>query len=95
VFEKGSRETLAKLEADAPVKDLVIILADGTFVRDRAAGKMEAKAGIVYSRKVQTSKGRNWLSDKRTSAAVEDMKTFGEKLALLAARQGAFKAKAL
>jgi hypothetical protein len=39
---------------------------------------MEAKAGIVYSRKVQISKGRTWLSDKRTYAAVEEMKVFGD-----------------
>ena len=56
---------------------------------------MEAKAGIVYSRKVCISKGRNQLVDKQTYGGVETMKAFGEKLALLAAQQGAFKAKQL
>ena len=95
VFELGDRQILAQLEAGAAVKDLVIVQADGTFVNDRAADKMEAKAGIVYSRKVQISKGRTWISDKRTYSGVEAMKVFGEKLALVAAQQGAFKAKQL
>ncbi len=95
VFEAGDRKILDRLEAGAAVKDLVIVQADGTFVNDRAADKMEAKAGIVYSRKVQISKGRTWISDKRTYAGVEEMKVFGEKLALVAAQQGAFKAKQL
>jgi len=96
IFERGERAELERLEAAAPDKDLVIIQADGTYVRDRGSrDRMEAKAGIVYSRKVCISKGRNQLVDKQTYGGVETMKAFGEKLALLAAQQGAFKAKQL
>jgi len=96
VFEAGDRETLRQLEAGAAVKDLVVVQADGTFVHNRATGeKMEAKAGIVYSRKARVSRGRVLITDKRTYAGVEEGAAFGEKLVLLAAQQGAFKAKRL
>jgi hypothetical protein len=77
------------------VKELVIVQADGTFVSNRAGSQMEAKAGIVYSRKATVSKGRVLITDKRTYAGVEEGAAFGEKLVLLAAQQGAFKAKRL
>lgn len=95
VFDQGNRQALAELEAAAPVKDLVIVQADGTFVSNRAGSQMEAKAGIVYSRKAWVSKGRVLITDKRTYAGVEEGAAFGEKLVLLAAQQGAFKAKRL
>jgi hypothetical protein len=77
------------------VKDLVIVQADGTFVHERGAEKMEAKAGMVYSRKARVSKGRVLITDKRTYAGVEEGAAFAEKLVLLAAQQGAFRAKQL
>jgi hypothetical protein len=95
VFDEGDLRALAELEASAPVKDLVIVQADGTFISDRGSGKMEAKAGIVYSRKARVSRGRMLITDKRTYAGVEEGAAFGEKLVLLAAQQGAFKAKRL
>jgi Uncharacterised protein family (UPF0236) len=95
VFGEGRREVLAALEQAAPELDLVVVQADGTFVRQRHGERMEAKAGIVYSRVAQVSKGRRLLLDKRTYAGVEDIEAFGEKLVLLAAQRGAFKAKRL
>jgi hypothetical protein len=96
VFDEGDLQALADLEVSAPVKDLVIVQADGTYVHDRATGEgMEAKAGIVYSRKAWVSRGRVLITDKRTYAGVEEAAAFGEKLVLLAAQQGAFKAKRL
>jgi hypothetical protein len=95
VFDQGNRGALAELEAAAPAKDLVIVQADGTYVSNRAGSQMEAKAGIVYSRKALVSKGRVLITDKRSYAGVEEGAAFGEKLVLLAAQQGAFKAKRL
>lgn len=96
VFRRGDRRQLAALEADVEAKDLVVVQADGTFVRDRESGEiMEAKGGIVYSKAIAVSKDRRLLRDKQTYAGVEDIAAFGEKLALVAARQGAYKAKQL
>lgn len=97
VFDLGERGVLAALEAGAAVKDLVVVQADGTFVHDRATGRsqMEAKAGIVYSRTARVSRGRVLITDKRTYAGVEEGAAFGEKLVLLAAQHGAFKARRL
>ncbi len=96
VFGAGDRRQLAALEADVETKDLVVVQADGTFVHDRGSGAiMEAKGGIVYSKPVTVSKNRRLLLDKQTYAGVEGINAFGEKLALLAARQGAYKAKQL
>lgn len=96
VFGAGDRRQLAQLEADVGGKALVIVQADGTFVHERGSGEgMEAKGGIVYSKIVEVSPGRRQLVDKQTYAGVEDIEAFGEKLSLLAARQGAYKAKQL
>jgi hypothetical protein len=65
-------------------------------VHERGRGdRMEAKGGIVYSKPVTVSKNRRRLLDKQTYAGVEGVDAFGEKLARLAARQGAYKAKQL
>jgi len=49
----------------------------------------------VYSRKARVSRGRVLITDKRTYAGVAEGSAFGEKLVLLAAQHGAFKAKRL
>jgi len=96
VFGAGDRRQLTALEANVDTKELVVVQADGTYVHERGGGdRMEAKGGIVYSKPVTVSKDRRLLPDKQTYAGVEDIGAFGEKLALLAARQGAYKAKQL
>ncbi len=96
VFRAGDRGQLTELEADVETKDLVVVQADGTFVHDRGSSdRMEAKGGIVYSKPVAVSKNRRLLLDKQIYAGVEDIDAFGEKLALVAARHGAYKAKQL
>jgi len=96
VFGAGDRQQLTELESNREPKDLVVVQADGTYVHERGRGdRMEAKGGIVYSKPVTVSKNRRRLLDKQTYAGVEGVDAFGEKLALLAARQGAYQAKQL
>ncbi len=97
MYGAGDRKQLGQLEAGTELKDLVVVQAHSTFVHKRGGGPegMEAKGGIVYSKIVEVSKGRRVLLDKQTYAGVEDIEAFGEKLALIAARQGAYKAKQL
>lgn len=96
VFTDGDRTALADLERRAPVPDLAVVLADGTFVHDRGSGeRMEAKGGTVFIGRTQVSKGRRRLLGKRTFCSLDEMATFGEKLALVAAQAGAFKAREL
>lgn len=93
VFGLGKRQVLAE---QGPRPERVVVQADGTFVNDRATGsEMEAKAGIVYQGVATVSKGRRVLLGKRTYGGVESMAHFGEKLAILAAQQGAFRAREL
>ena len=96
VFGDGDRSALADLERDVATPALAVIQADGTFVHDRGEKqRMEAKGGIVYTGIATISKGRRRLLGKRTYGSLDDMVAFGEKLALTAARAGAFKAKEL
>ena len=96
MFGLGERAELAKLAEQGPRPERVVVRADGTFVNDRATGsEMEAKAGIVYQGVATVSKGRRVLLGKRTYGGVESMARFGEKLAILAAQQGAFRAREL
>lgn len=96
VFGLGKRQVLAKLAEQGPRPERVVVQADGTFVNDRATGsEMEAKAGIVYQGVATVSKGRRVLLGKRTYGGVESLARFGEKLAILAAQQGAFRAREL
>jgi hypothetical protein len=57
--------------------------------------RIEAKSGIVYTGIATVSKGRRRLLGKRTYGSLDDMVASGEKLALTAARAGAFKAREL
>jgi len=96
VFGDGDRTVLADLEGTTPAPDLAVIQADGTFVHDRGAGeRMEAKGGIVYTGRAEVSKGRRRLLGKRTFCSLDGMTGFGEKLALVAAQAGAFRAREL
>ena len=96
VFGLGKRQVLGKLAEQGPRPERVVVQADGTFVNDRATvSEMGAKAGIVYQGVATVSKGRRVPLGKRTYGGVESMAHFGEKLAILAAQQGAFRAREL
>lgn len=95
VFGDGDRSVLAELERDVAAPALAVIQADGTFVHDRSGVRIEAKGGIVDTGIATVSKGRRRLLGKRTFGSLDDMTAFGEKLALTAARAGAFKAREL
>lgn len=95
VFGDGDRSVLAELERDVAAPALAVIQADGTFVHDRSGVRIEAKGGIVSTGIATVSKGRRRLLGKRTYGSLDDMVAFGEKLALTAARAGAFKAREL
>jgi len=65
------------------------IQVDGTAVNDREERDwMECKVGASFSRRVNVSKGRVWLADKRTYAGVESHESFGEKFFLDCVAQG-------
>jgi hypothetical protein len=49
------------------------------MVRERDAGHMECKVGIVYSERAEISRNRIALLDKRTYASFDDAATFGER----------------
>lgn len=69
------------------------VQVDGTMVRDRDAGHMECKVGIVYSERAEISRGRIALLDKRTYASFDDAATFGERFWGTCAAQGAATAR--
>ncbi|MHB8719455.1 MAG: hypothetical protein ACYDAC_11280 [Candidatus Dormibacteria bacterium] len=70
----GDRTALADLERRAPVPDLAVVLADGTFVHDRGSGeRMKAKGGTVFIGRTQASKGRRRLLGKATFCSLDDM----------------------
>ena len=91
LFGLGKRQVLAK---PGPWPERVVVHAEGTFVNDRATrDEMEAKAGTAYSGVATVSKGRRVLLGKRTYGGVEIPARFGEKLVILAAQKGAFRAQ--
>lgn len=84
------------LAEPGPRPERVVVQADGAFVNGLATGsEMGAKAGIVYQGPAAVSKARRVLMGKRTYGGLESLARFGEKLAILAAQQGAFRAREL
>jgi hypothetical protein len=76
------------------VPKVLYIQVDGTGSNDRSSGEwMECKVGASFSRRVQVSKGRVWLMDKRTYASIEKAESFGEKFYLDCMRQGVMDAE--
>jgi len=53
---------------------------------------MEWRVGTSFSRRVNLSKGRVWLTDKKTYASVEKAESFGEKFYIECLKQGVEKA---
>lgn len=90
VFGKG--ESLEEEARDGP--EVLYIQVDGTAVNDRRSGDwMECRVGTSFSRRVNISKGRVWLRDKKTYASVEKADTFGEKFYIECQKQGVDNAK--
>jgi hypothetical protein len=85
VFGKG--KSLEEEVRDGP--EVLYIQVDGTAVNDRKSGDwMECRVGTSFSRRVNISKGRVWLMDKKTYASVEKADTFGEKFYIECLKQG-------
>jgi len=85
VFGKG--ETLPEEAQEGP--EVLYIQVDGTAVNDRESGEwMECRVGTSFSRRVNVSKGRVWLRDKKTYASVETADSFGEKFYIECLKQG-------
>jgi hypothetical protein len=69
--------------------DTLVIAVDGGFVPDRATGyDFEAKCGVVYGTKSTVSKNRVELVDRVAYAGIEDARTFGERMSVVAMEQG-------
>ena len=89
VFGKG--ENLKEEARDGP--EVLYVQVDGTAVNDRDSGQwMECRVGTSFSRRVNVSKGRVWLRDKKTYASVGKAETFGEKFYIECLKQGIEKA---
>lgn len=69
--------------------DTLVVAVDGGFVPDRSTGyDFEAKCGVVYGAKAEVSKGRVELLDRVGYAGIEDARTFGERMSVVAMEQG-------
>jgi hypothetical protein len=85
VFGKG--QDLSEGAREGP--EVLYIQVDGTAVNDRESGEwMECRVGTSFSRRVNVSKGRVWLMDKKTYASVEKADSFGEKFYIECLKQG-------
>lgn len=69
--------------------DTLVVAVDGGFVPDRSTGHdFEAKCGVVYGVRAEVSKNRFGLVDRVAYAGVEDARTFGERMSVVAMEQG-------
>ena len=69
--------------------EVLYVQVDGTAVNDRKSREwMECRVGTSYSSRVNISKGRVWLKDKKTYASVEKADAFGEKFYIECLKQG-------
>jgi hypothetical protein len=69
--------------------DTLVVAVDGGFVPDRSTGHdFEAKCGVVYGTRAEVSKGRVELVDRVAYAGIEDARTFGERMSVVALEQG-------
>ena len=74
--------------------EVLYVQVDGTAVNDREGPDwMECKVGASFSRRVEISKNRVRLADKRTYAGVESQESFREKFFLDCVAQGVTEAK--
>jgi len=90
VFDKG--KFAEDVSSKAP--DVLYVQVDGTGINDRGSREwMECKVGASYSQRVNISKNRVWLKDKKSYAAIEDVDSFGQKFFLDCVAQGVLGAK--
>jgi len=90
VFDEG--KFAGSMSSKAP--DVLYVQVDGTGINDRGSKEwMECKVGASYSKRVNISKNRIWLMDKKSYAAIEDVDAFGQKFFLDCVSQGVLSAK--
>jgi len=81
------------IEEGAQEGPVMYIQVDGTGINDRERKDwMECRVGASFSRRVNISKERVWLMDKRTYTSVEEAEAFGEKFYLECLGQGVSRA---
>lgn len=69
--------------------DTLVVAVDGGYVPDRfTRHDFEAKCGVVYGIKAEVSKDRIELVDRVAYAGIEDARTFGERMSVIAMEQG-------
>jgi len=74
--------------------EVLFIQVDGTAINDRERKeRMECRVSASFSRRVNISRGRVWLMDKRTYVSVEEAEAFGEKFYLECLQQGVEEAR--
>lgn len=79
---------------EGKVPEVFYVQVDGTGVNNRATKEwMECKVGASFSQRAVVSKNRVELVDKRSYAAIEGVKAFGEKFFLECVRNGVLTAK--
>ena len=89
MLDKG--ENLAERIGELP--EVLYVQVDGTAIHDRESGEwMECWVGTSFSPRVNVSKGRVWLMDRKTYASVEKAESFGEKFYIECLKQGVEKA---
>lgn len=72
----------------------VFVGVDGTFVNERSRpGEIEAKVGIIYSKREKIGENRWKILDKKTFASAEGIEEFREQLILECHRWGVWDAK--
>jgi hypothetical protein len=83
----GQGKSLSEEAREGP--EVLYVQVDGTAVNDRESGEwMECRVGTSFSRRINISKGRVWLKDKKTYASVEKADSFGEKFYIECLKQG-------
>jgi len=89
VFDKGKFADTTSNKAP----DILYVQVDGTGINDRGSKEwMECKVGASYSQRVNISKNRIWLKDKKSYAAIENTDSFGQKFFLDCVSQGVLRA---
>ena len=90
VFDEGKFADTVSNKAP----DVLYVQVDGTGINDRDSKEwMECKVGASFSQRVNISKNRVWLKDKKSYASIEDVDSFGQKFFLDCVAQGVLNAK--